>query len=73
MQILMPFSTGFGLDPRNVGRVVYSVAFFGGNLFFTDPEQRQIYKSTTFLMDKSLYLEGFSYLSDIKIVETRKG
>ncbi|CAI8006362.1 Low-density lipoprotein receptor-related protein 4 [Geodia barretti] len=62
-----------GFGPLDIGSVVHGVAFFGGHVFFTDSGLRKIYESTTILMDKSVYMEGFNYLSDIKIVETRKG
>ena len=65
------FFAGFG--PLDVGSIVHGIAFFGEHVFFTDSGLRKIYKSTTILMDKSVYMEGFNYLSDIKIVETRKG
>ena len=56
-----------------MGSVVHGVAFLGGQLFFTDSEQRKIYYSSLVLQEKSVYLEGYNYLFDIKAVEKGKG
>ena len=56
-----------------IGSVVHGVAFLEGQLLFTDPEQRKIYNSSLIFGEKSVYLEDFDYLSDIKAVDTRRG
>ena len=58
---------------ENLGSLVHGVALFNGEIFFTDSQQRKVYKATGVLGEKSVYLEGFDYLSDIQVVERMKG
>ena len=62
--------TAFG--PNNAPSHVYSIAYFNNHIYFSDPGNRDIYR-TNMTGHKTLYLGSYDYLSDIKIVEPRKG
>ena len=52
--------------------VVHGITFFQDHVYFTDPATNSIWKSDR-VGEKSVYLDGYDYLSDIRVVQQNLG
>ena len=66
------FSLFPAFGPNNAPSHVFSIAYFNDHIYFSDPGNRDIYRANM-TGHKTLYLGSYDYLSDLKIVEPRKG
>ena len=58
--------------PGDAPSFVYGIAYYNQHIYFTDPGNRDIYRSDL-NGDKSVYLGSYDYLSDLKVVQPLKG
>jgi sugar lactone lactonase YvrE len=64
--------TILAFGPGDAPSFVYGIAYYNQHIYFTDPGNRDIYRSDL-NGDKSVYLGSYDYLSDLKVVQPLKG